>query len=216
MHIPDGFLTAPVWLSGYAVSAAVVGISARRAGRCMDDLQVPLMGVMGAFVFAAQMVNFPIPFGTSGHLVGTILLAVLLGAQPALLVVTCILIVQCLLFQDGGAAALGANVFNMAVLPVAVGYPAYIWIRKLLSRWQNGWLAGAAVAAWLTVVLSAVAASIEMALSGLWPLAKSLAVMTGLHAIIGIGEAAVTVAVLAFIARVRRDLVPVPPREGRM
>ena len=138
----------------------------------MDDLKVPLMGVTGAFVFAAQMINFPIPFGTSGHLVGTMLLAVLLGAQPALLVVTCILIVQCLLFQDGGATALGANVLNMAVLPVAVGYPVYIGVRKLLRRWQNGWLAGAAVAAWLTVALSAVAASIEVALSGRWPCAR--------------------------------------------
>ena len=216
MHIPDGFLTAPVWLGGYAVSTAVVGVAAWRAGRHMDDLKVPLMGVTGAFVFAAQMINFPIPFGTSGHLVGTMLLAVLLGAQPALLVVTCILIVQCLLFQDGGATALGANVLNMAVLPVAVGYPVYIGVRKLLRRWQNGWLAGAAVAAWLTVVLSAVAASIEVALSGRWPLVQSLAVMGGLHVIIGLGEAAITVAVLAFIARVRRDLVPVLPPEDRV
>ena len=215
MHIPDGFLTAPVCVAGYAVSAAVVGVAARRAGRRMDDLQVPLMGVTGAFVFAAQMINFPIPFGTSGHLVGTMLLAVLLGAQPALLVVTCILIVQCLLFQDGGVAALGANVFNMAVLPVAVGYPAYIWIRKLLSRWRNGWLAGAAVAAWLTVVLGAVAASIEIAISGRWPLVQALAVMGGLHAVIGVAEAAITVAVLAFIARVRRDLAPAPPSEDQ-
>jgi len=210
VHIPDGFLAAPVWLGGYAISAAVVGVTARRVGRHMDDLKVPLMGVTGAFVFAAQMINFPIPFGTSGHLVGTMLVAVLLGAQPALLVMTCILAVQCLLFQDGGVAALGANVLNMAVLPVAVGYPVYIGIRKLLARWRNGWLVGAAVAAWVATVLSAMAASAEMILSGVFPLKQSLAVMGGLHAVIGLGEAAITVAVLAYIARVRHDLVPVP------
>ncbi len=208
MHIPDHFLSTPVWLGAYAVSAAAVGVATKRAGRDLDDLKVPLMGVMGAFIFAAQMINFPIPFGTSGHLVGTVLLTVLLGPNAALLTVTCILIVQCLLFQDGGVTALGANVLNMAVLPVCIGYPVYLSVRRLLNRWHGGWLAGAAVAAWSTVVLGAVAASIEMALSGRWPFVQSVAVMGGLHVLVGLGEAAITVAVLAFIARVRRDLAP--------
>jgi len=208
MHIPDGFLSPPVWTGAWAVSAGVIGLAAKRAGRDMDDLRVPLMGVTGAFVFAVQMINFPVPFGTSGHLIGTVLLMVLLGPSPAVLVVTCILVVQCLLFQDGGVLALGANVLNMAVLPVGIGYPVYTWGRKLMRRSRNGWLAAAAAAAWITVVLSAVAASIEMVMSGLWPLTQSVAVMGGLHALIGLGEAAITVAVLAFIARVRHDLVP--------
>jgi len=203
----------PVWLGGYAVSATAVGVAARRAGRDMNDLKVPLMGVMGAFVFAAQMINFPIPFGTSGHLTGTILLAVLLGAQPALLAMTCILIVQCLLFGDGGLLALGVNTLNMAVLPVLIGYPVYTLLRRVLGHTRNGWLAGAAAASWLTVTLSAIAAAVEVALSGRWPLIHSIAIMGGSHAVIGVGEAAITVAVLAFVARVRRDLVPVPPPE---
>ena len=213
MHIPDGFLTAPVWGCAYVVSAAVVGTVANRAGNDLDDLKIPMMGVMGAFVFAAQMINFPVLPGTSGHLVGTVLLMALLGAQPAVLTVTCIVIVQCILFQDGGFTSLGANVLNMAILPVAVGYPVYRGIQKLLAGSLAGWLTGAAVASWITVLLTAIVATIEITVSGRWPLKESLAIMSGLHAVIGLGEAAITVAVLGFIAKVRPDLVPVT--EGR-
>lgn len=203
MHIPDGFLSPPVWLSAYAVSAGAVGIAVRRANRELDDVKVPLMGVMGAFVFAAQMINFPIPFGTSGHLVGTVLLMVLLGSQSALLAMTCILIVQCFLFADGGLAALGANILNLAVIPVATGHFLYRALRPGL-----GWRAAAAITAWATVVLSSAAAALEGAVSGTWPLQQSLILMCGFHACIGVVEGAITVAVLSFVARVRHDLMP--------
>src|SRR5213596_3740469 len=114
MHIPDNFLSTPVWATLDVVSAAGFGVIARHAGRRMDDSRIPLLGVMGAFVFAAQMINFPVGVGTSGHLIGSALLAYTLGPAPAVIVMTAILAVQALIFQDGGVLALGANVFNMA------------------------------------------------------------------------------------------------------
>ena len=121
MHIPDGFLTPPVWGTLDAISAAAVPWVARRAQRDTQDQRIPLLGVMGAFVFAAQMINFPVGPGTSGHLVGGTLLAVVLGPAPAALVMTAILLLQALIFQDGGVLALGANDVNMALLGVAAG-----------------------------------------------------------------------------------------------
>ncbi len=128
MHIPDNFLSTPVWaaLDGIAVPAA--GLMVRRAGRELEDGRIPLLGVMGAFVFAAQMINFPVGAGTSGHLVGGALLACTLGAAPAALVMTAIVAIQAFVFQDGGVLALGANVFNMAIAGVLAGYlPFQLW-----------------------------------------------------------------------------------------
>src|SRR5690349_22376967 len=128
MHIPDNFLSVPVWASLDAVSAPVVGLMVRRAGRELEDTRIPLLGVMGAFVFAAQMINFPVGAGTSGHLVGGALLACTLGVAPAVLVMTTILAIQAFVFQDGGVLSLGANVFNMAVAGVLAGYwPFQLW-----------------------------------------------------------------------------------------
>src|SRR5260370_23295425 len=122
MHIPDNFLSTPVWVALDAISIPAAGLMVRRAGREMEDTRVPLMGVMGAFVFAAQMINFPVGLGTSGHLVGGALLACTLGAAPAALVMTAIIAIQAFVFQDGGVLALGANVFNMAIAGVLAGY----------------------------------------------------------------------------------------------
>src|SRR2546428_6491106 len=116
MHIPDGFLSAPVWAGMDAVSASVVGVAVRRVQRTLDGAQVPLMGMAAAFVFAAQMINFPVAGGTSGHLLGGLLAALLLGPAPAVVVMTTVFVAQCLLFQDGGLTALGANVFNMGII----------------------------------------------------------------------------------------------------
>src|SRR5437588_12757165 len=127
MHIPDNFLSTPVWVALDAISIPAAGLMVRRAGREMEDTRVPLMGVMGAFVFAAQMINFPVGLGTSGHLVGGTLLACLLGPWAAALVVAAILIVQALIFQDGGVLALGANIINMALMGVLVGYLPARW-----------------------------------------------------------------------------------------
>src|SRR5579862_5779181 len=128
MHIPDNFLSTPVWAALDAISIPAVGWMIRRAGRDLDDTRIPLLGVMGAFVFAAQMINFPVGVGTSGHLVGGALLVYTLGPAPAALVMTVIIAIQAFVFQDGGVLALGANVFNMAVVGVLTGYlPFHIW-----------------------------------------------------------------------------------------
>src|ERR1700681_2932613 len=122
MHIPDNFLSTPVWATLDAVAIPAVGFMVKRAGRELEDRRIPLLGVMGAFVFAAQMINFPVGIGTSGHLVGGALLACTLGAAPAVLVMTAIIAMQAFVFQDGGVLALGANVFNIAVVGVLAGF----------------------------------------------------------------------------------------------
>ena len=128
MHIPDNFLSTPVWATLDAVSVPAVGLMVKRASRELEDTRIPLLGVMGAFVFAAQMINFPVGPGTSGHLVGGALLACALGPAPAVLVMTTIIAIQAFVFQDGGVLALGANVFNMAVVGVVAGYwPFHVW-----------------------------------------------------------------------------------------
>src|SRR5260370_34594323 len=128
MHIPDNFLSPPVWVAVDAISIRAAGLMVRRAGREMEDTRVPLMGVMGAFVFAAQMINFPVGLGTSGHLVGGALLACTLGAAPAALVMTAIIAIQAFVFKNGGGLALAANVLNMAIAGVLAAYlPFHLW-----------------------------------------------------------------------------------------
>src|SRR6266404_1194127 len=146
MHIPDNFLSTPVWVALDAISIPAAGFMVRRAGREMEDTRVPLMGVMGAFVFAAQMINFPVGLGTSGHLVGGALLACTLGAAPAALVMTAIIAIQAFVFQDGGVLALGANVFNMAIAGVLAGYLPYRW-------WSQHWRSAAIFAGGFLSVL---------------------------------------------------------------
>jgi cobalt/nickel transport system permease protein len=206
VHIPDGFLSAPVWVAAGVVSAGAVAVSASRVGKTMEEKQVPLMGVVGAFIFAAQMVNFPIASGTSGHLGGGVLAALLLGPWAGTLIMTAILVVQALLFQDGGITALGANILNMGVLPCLAGFGLYRLLRRLLPG-TRGALAAAALTAWLAVVLSASLAAVQIALSGVIPLRIVLPAMAGVHALIGIGEGLITAAALAFLLRVRKDLV---------
>src|ERR1700732_3170733 len=150
MHIPDNFLSTPVWATLDAVSVPALGLMVRRAGREWEDTSIPLLGVMGAFVFAAQMINFPVGIGTSGHLVGGALLAFTLGAAPAVLVMTAIIAMQAFVFQDGGVLALGANVFNMAIAGVLTGYLPF-------KLWGAGPRRRAAIfaGAFLSVILSA-------------------------------------------------------------
>jgi cobalt/nickel transport system permease protein len=208
VHIPDGFLSTPVWAAAGAVSAGAVGYSIRKLGRSLEleSKQVPLMGVVGAFIFAAQMVNFPIAGGTSGHLVGAVLAMLLLGPHAAMLIMTSILIVQALLFQDGGITALGANILNMGLVGSYVGYLLYRLLRGVL-RGKRGSLVSAFVTAVVVVVLSAGLAALEIALSGTISLRVVLGAMVGVHALIGVGEGLVTAAAFAFLLRVRADLI---------
>ena len=205
MHIPDGFLDAKTWGALAAVSAVAIGVAAKKSAESADERAVPLMGVTAAFIFAAQMLNFPIAGGTSGHFLGGVLAAILLGPARGLLVMGLILFVQALLFADGGIAALGANIFNMGVIGAVGGYFIFWTFKRLLPR-ISPWLS-AAIAGWGSVVLAAAACAVELAISGTVPLEVVMPAMVGIHALIGIGEGAITAGALALVARVRPEVL---------
>ena len=207
MHIPDGFLSLPVSLVGWAISIAMLAYATRLTGRQLGEKQVPLMGVMAAFIFAAQMLNFTVAGGTSGHLIGGALAAILLGPWAGTLIMTAVVAVQALLFQDGGLVVMGANILNMGIIACFVGYYAYTWLTPIVGQRSWGMLARAFVAAWLSVVISAIATAIELGLSGTIPLTVALPTMGTVHVLIGIGEGVITAATLAFILAARRDLL---------
>ena len=207
MHIPDGFVSGPVNAAGYLVSAGVVGLALARANKSLEDHQVPLLGVTAAFVFAAQMVNFPVAAGTSGHFLGALLAAVLLGPLNACLVMAVVLAIQCLLFADGGLTALGVNVFNMGIVGGVFAYMVFGAIRRVLPKTTWCFLFSAGTAAWFSVVAGSAACAIELAISGTVPMRIALPAMTGVHALIGIGEAVITTVTLSAVLASRPDLV---------
>jgi cobalt/nickel transport system permease protein len=206
MHIPDGFLTANTWAPAWVISIGSIGFCLKKTTQILKERMVPLMGIMSAFIFAAQMINFPVLGGTSGHLLGGVLAAVLLGPYAGAIVLTCVLIFQCLIFQDGGLLALGANILNMAIIGTLGGYIIFNVLHKIFGD-KKGFIIGAAVASWFSVVIAASFCALELAISGLSPLSIVLPVMAGIHALIGIGEALITVAALSFIQEVRPDLI---------
>ncbi|MHB1294460.1 MAG: energy-coupling factor ABC transporter permease [Anaerolineae bacterium] len=206
MHIPDGFVNVGTAVVTYAASAGALAYNAKRTNRELDERQVPLMGVMAAFVFAAQMINFRVAGGTSGHLLGGALVAILLGPWAGSLVLTAVLVVQALLFQDGGIMALGANVLNMAVVGVWSAHLIYTGLRRLIPGDRGMW-PSAFVAAWTSVVLASAMASLELALSGISPLGVVLPAMVLVHMLIGVGEGLITTGVLGFLAVTRKDLL---------
>jgi len=206
MHIPDGFLTNRIALSLDVVSGAAVVYAARRVKLEASARVVPMMGVLGAFVFAAQMLNFPVLGGTSGHLVGGALLAILLGPTAALLTMATVIIAQALFLQDGGLVALGANIFNIGATTVFVGYAVFNLLGGTSSRGGRLTVAGFA-AGWVSMMFSAAGCALQLGLSGAIPLRVAVPAMGGYHAIIGIAEGGLTAGVLAFLARVRPDLV---------
>lgn len=202
MHIPDGFLTVNTWFPAWIISIGGIWYSIRKVMGKLKDKTVPLMGVTAAFIFAAQMLNFPVAGGTSGHLLGGVLAAVLLGPWAGAVVISVVLIVQCLIFQDGGITALGANILNMAIIGVMGGYLVYNLFRKKL-----GVIPAVAIASWLSVVIASSACAVELAISGASPLRIALPAMVGIHMLIGIGEAIITCLVIGFIQKVRPDLM---------
>lgn len=207
MHIPDGFLSTGVAVATGAVSAGVIGYSLYRSREELDEKSVPLLAVCAAFVFAAQMLNFPVAGGTSGHFLGGILAAVLLGPWLGSLVIGLVLLVQCLGFADGGLTALGANVFNMAVIGTILGYYIFHGIKSLLPKTRTTFLAATGIAAWFSVFLASGACAVELAVSGTTPLSVTLPAMLGVHSIIGVGEALITVVVVGLVLAARPDLV---------
>jgi len=206
MHVPDGFLTNRIALSLDALSGVSVLYAARRLKLELSGRMIPIMGVLSAFVFAAQMLNFPVLGGTSGHLVGGALLGILLGPIAGLLTMATVIIAQALFLQDGGILALGANLFNIGALTVFSGYAVYRLFGAPQSRGTRLTVA-AFVAGWISVLLPAVACAFELGLSGAVPLRVGLPAMAGYHAVIGVVEAALTSGVLSFLARVRPDLL---------
>ena len=206
MHIPDGFLATNTWLPTWIISIGAIGFCLRKTSQILKDRMVPLMGVVAAFIFAAQMVNFPVIGGTSGHLLGAVLAVVLLGPCPGAIVIAVVLAAQCFIFQDGGITALGANILNMSFVGAMGGYLVYNFIRKLIKN-NNGILIAAAIAGWFSVVMAAAMCAAELAFSGTWSLSLVLPAMIGIHALIGIGEAIITCLVVGFVLKVRPDLV---------
>jgi cobalt/nickel transport system permease protein len=186
-----------------------VALAASRARQTLDDRTIPTLGVLSAFVFAAQMVNLPVPGGTSGHLVGAVLLTATVGPWLALLAMACVLLVQCLLFQDGGLTALGANLVNMGVVGVLSGTVVLGLARRHLPRY--GLEVGAFLAGWLAALASAALAAVEIALSGRAPLTPVLVAMLGWHALIGLIEGGGTAVVLRALRRARPELVEARP-----
>lgn len=207
MHIPDGFLNAATLATTAAVSAGGIGGAVRIVGKKLKEKQVPLMGILAAFIFAAQMLNFPVAGGTSGHVIGAALAAILLGPWAAVLIMSCVLIAQSLIFQDGGLLALGANVFNMGIVASFSAYYIYRLVTWLVGVNRRGTLIGGFVAAWVSVFLASIFCAIELAVSGSSPFGVVLPAMAGVHALIGIGEGVITGAVLVLVMATRADLL---------
>jgi cobalt/nickel transport system permease protein len=206
MHIPDGFLDTKTIVATSALSLLGLGRALFVLKTRMPPRKVPLMGLAAAFVFVAQMINFPVAGGTSGHLLGAVLVAVLLGPNEAILVMSVVLIVQCFLFADGGVLALGANIFNMGILATLAGYALYRLVALLVKGWL-GMFTAAAFAAWVSTVLAAICCTGELVWSGTVPWPVAFPAMTGIHILIGIGEALITTFVLAAIHATRPDLL---------
>lgn len=204
LHIPDGFLSLSVSIACWVITGLTLSLAISRSNRSLGERQIPLMGVMAAFIFAAQMINFPVAGGTSGHLLGGTLAAILLGPWAGMLVMTAVIAVQGLLFQDGGLLVMGANILNMGLITVAIGYGLY---RGVSSGSRTLKLTVAGIAAWLSVMAGALFTSLQLWLSGTSQLQIVIPAMLGIHAIIGIGEALITVAALAFLLQTRPDLL---------
>jgi cobalt/nickel transport system permease protein len=212
MHIPDSFLSLAVSIVCWVITALTLAVAISRTNQSLGERQIPLMGVMAAFIFAAQMINFPVAGGTSGHLLGGALAAIMLGPWAAMLVMTAVIAVQGLLFQDGGLVVMGANILNMGLLTAVIGFGLY---RAVLGQKRGAQLVVAGLAAWLSVMAGALMASLELWVSGTAKLAIVLPAMLGVHTLIGIGEAAITVATLAFIFRTRPDLLNQTPASAQ-
>jgi cobalt/nickel transport system permease protein len=209
VHIPDGFIDAQVSVAAAVVSAAVVTVCLRGARRTMEESAAPMAGLVAVFVFAAQMFNFPIGVGTSGHLIGAALAVILVGPYAGVLAVTVVLVVQALFFADGGLTALGLNVLNLAILTTLIAWPTF----KLLVRWLGSGkpviLAAAGLAGFLSVIAAASGFVIEFALGGTTAVSFSTiaTAMLSVHTLIAVIEGVITAMVVASIATVRPDLV---------
>ena len=208
MHIPDGFINGGVSVGAAAVAAGGLSVAVRRTREFLEDKQVALAGLVAAFVFAAQMLNFPVAAGTSGHLIGGVLAAVLIGPWAGALCVSVVVMVQAL-FADGGLTALGLNIVNMALVTALGGYAVFALLRRFLPTTRTSIVVASGVAAGVSVVMSALAFVFEFALGGTAPVSMTAVVnaMVGVHTFIGIGEGLITAATVSLVLGVRPDLV---------
>lgn len=209
MHAPDGFLSAGTAVATGAISVGTVGVALRQAKHHLKEKQIPLAGIAAAFVFAAQMFNFPVAAGTTGHLLGGALAAILLGPHIGAIVVTVVVVVQAMVFADGGITALGYNVLNMAIIPAYGGYAIFRMFRRLLPKSSGGVVAATGLAAWVSVVLSAMAFSIEWLFGATAPISftEVFGAMVGVHVLIGIGEGVLSAMTVGAVLASRPDLV---------
>lgn len=204
LHIPDGFLSVVISIIFWVGTLVLVGIAVRKSQKALNERQIPLMGIMAAFIFAAQMINFPVAGGTSGHLLGGALAAIILGPWSGMLVMTSVISLQALLFQDGGLLVMGTNIFNMGLITAMIGYGLY----SIVSNQKKGVQLGViGIAAWLSVMAGALFTSFQIWLSGTSPARVVFPAMLTVHALIGIGEALITMAAYSFIRQVRPDLI---------
>ncbi|MFI7009902.1 energy-coupling factor ABC transporter permease [Streptomyces sp. NPDC050145] len=209
MHVPDGFINAPVSAAAGVVAAGAVAVSLRGARRELDERTAPLAGLVAAFIFAVQMLNFPVAAGTSGHLLGGALAAILVGPYTGVLCVSVVLLMQGVLFADGGLTALGVNVTDMAITTTVVAYLVFRGLVKLLPRGRRSITVASFVAALLSVPAAALVFTLLYAVGGTTDvsLGKVATAMVGVHVLIGIGEAVITALTVGAVVAVRPDLV---------
>ena len=209
MHIPDGFFDAPTSAGAALIAASAVGASLKLSKGKMESEVAPVAGLTAVFIFAAQMINFPVALGTSGHLIGGALAAILIGPWAAMLAMTVVLAVQALVFADGGLTALGLNILNMGVITVLVGYLVFSSAMKLLPKNRVGILTAVALAAFISVPASSTGFVVEYAIGGTasFELRDVFFAVTGVHLLIGLGEALISVLVVSAVLAARADLV---------
>jgi cobalt/nickel transport system permease protein len=209
MHIPDGFIDGPTSLVAGLIAIAGVAGCVKKTSETLSDRDIPVVGLAAAFIFAAQILNFPVANGTSGHLLGGVLAAVLVGPWAGALAVTVVLVVQALLFADGGLSALGLNVINMALAGSFVGYGGYLLLRKLFGGRSSSVTAAAGIAAFLVPLIASIVFTVEYAIGGndAVPVGTVAAAMIGVHALIGIGEGIITALAVGAVMSMRPDLV---------
>jgi cobalt/nickel transport system permease protein len=206
MHIPDGFIDLKTAITTGVLSTGGLAVSIFNVKKIFKAKVIAMMGVMAALIFALQMINFTIPGGTSGHLLGGALAAIVLGPFAGSIVLTVVLIVQAFIFMDGGIVALSSNVFNMAICGVLCAYIIYYLFKKISSkRWL--FYISVAAASWLSVVFASFLTAIELGISGTYDMGVTIKAMLVVYAVIGIGEAVITTAIVAFIDRIRPDII---------
>lgn len=209
MHVPDGFFDASTSIGAGVVTAGTVGVGLRKAAEDLSDRLAPMAGLVAAFIFALQMLNFPVASGTSGHLLGGALAAVLVGPWVGIVCVAIVLAVQGLLFADGGLTAYGLNVVLIAIVPALVAWAVFTLVRRVLPATRGSVVAGAALGAFVSVPAAAAVFAVLFGIGGSVDLEFSsvLTAMVGTHVLIGIGEAVITGAVVSAVVATRPDLV---------